>query len=80
MSPSLSVPGVEKMDFSSLRLCGSGGAPLPVAVQERFESVIGCQLNEGWGMTETAPVGTFNPREGGKKARVLRPSLSRHAR
>ena len=63
----LSVPGLEKMDFSSLRLCGSGGAPLPVAVQERFESVIGCQLNEGWGMTETAPVGTFNPREGARK-------------
>jgi long-chain acyl-CoA synthetase len=63
----LSVPGVEKMDFSSLRLCGSGGAPLPVAVQERFESVIGCQLNEGWGMTETAPIGTFCPREGGRR-------------
>jgi long-chain acyl-CoA synthetase len=63
----LSVPGLEKMDFSSLRLCGSGGAPLPVAVQERFESVIGCQLNEGWGMTETAPAGTFNPREGARR-------------
>jgi long-chain acyl-CoA synthetase len=60
----LSVPGVEKMDFSALRLCGSGGAPLPVAVQDRFESVIGCTLNEGWGMTETSPVGTFNPRDG----------------
>ncbi|HEY1779098.1 MAG TPA: long-chain fatty acid--CoA ligase [Roseiarcus sp.] len=63
----LSVPGVETMDFSSLRLCGSGGAPLPVAVQERFESIVGCQLNEGWGMTETAPVGTFNPREGARR-------------
>jgi long-chain acyl-CoA synthetase len=63
----LSVPGVESMDFSSLRLCGSGGAPLPVAVQDRFESVIGCMLNEGWGMTETAPVGTFNPREGARR-------------
>jgi long-chain acyl-CoA synthetase len=63
----LSVPGLEEMDFSSLRMCGSGGAPLPVAVQERFESVIGCQLNEGWGMTETAPVGTFNPREGARR-------------
>jgi long-chain acyl-CoA synthetase len=52
------------MDFSALRLCGSGGAPLPVAVQDRFESVIGCTLNEGWGMTETSPVGTFNPRDG----------------
>ena len=63
----LSVPGIEKMDFSALRLCGSGGAPLPVAVQERFESIIGCQLNEGWGMTETAPVGTFNPHEGARR-------------
>ena len=63
----LSVPGVEKMDFSSLRLCGSGGAPLPVAVQERFERIIGCQINEGWGMTETAPAGTFNPREGARR-------------
>src|SRR5277367_799845 len=63
----LSVPGLEKLDFSSLRLCGSGGAPLPVAVQERFESIIGCQLTEGWGMTETAPIGTFTPREGSRK-------------
>jgi long-chain acyl-CoA synthetase len=63
----LSVPGVEKMDFSSLRLCGSGGAPLPVAVQERFEKVVGCRLTEGWGMTETAPIGTFTPREGPRK-------------
>jgi long-chain acyl-CoA synthetase len=63
----LSVPGVEKMDFSSLRLCGSGGAPLPVAVQERFEQVVGRRLTEGWGMTETAPIGTFTPREGPRK-------------
>jgi long-chain acyl-CoA synthetase len=63
----LSVPGVEAMDFLSLRFCGSGGAPLPVAVQERFESVIGCKLTEGWGMTETAPLGTFTPREGARK-------------
>jgi long-chain acyl-CoA synthetase len=64
----LSVPGVEAMNFSSLRLCGSGGAPLPVAVQERFEKVIGCKLGEGWGMTETSPIGTFTPREGPRKA------------
>jgi long-chain acyl-CoA synthetase len=63
----LSVPGVETMDFSSLRFCGSGGAPLPVAVQDRFESVIGCMLTEGWGMTETAPLGTFTPREGARR-------------
>ena len=60
----LSVPGIEAMDWSSLRLCASGGAPLPVAVQQRFEKAIGCRLTEGWGMTETAPIGTFTPRVG----------------
>ena len=44
----------------------SGGAPLPVAVQERFESIIGCQLNEGWGMTETAPARDLQPARGRK--------------
>jgi long-chain acyl-CoA synthetase len=63
----LSVPGIERMDFSSLRYCASGGAPLPAAVQERFESVVGCRLTEGWGMTETAPLGTFTPRDGTRK-------------
>jgi long-chain acyl-CoA synthetase len=63
----LSVPGVESMDFSSLRLCASGGAPLPLAVQERFESIVGRRLTEGWGMTETAPLGTFTPRAGPRK-------------
>jgi long-chain acyl-CoA synthetase len=63
----LSVAGVETMDFSSLRLCASGGAPLPVAVQQRFEQVTGHRLTEGWGMTETSPLGTFTPREGPRK-------------
>jgi long-chain acyl-CoA synthetase len=63
----LGVPGVETMDFSSLRFCNSGGAPLPVAVQERFEKVVGCRLTEGWGMTETAPLGTFTPRDAPRK-------------
>ncbi len=59
----LSLPEVDKMDFSSLRLCGSGGAPLPIAVKERWDRVIGCPIFEGWGMTETSPIGTFTPRE-----------------
>ena len=63
----LSAPGAESIDWSSLRLCASGGAPLPVAVQQRFERVVGCRLSEGWGMTETAPIGTFTPRTGPQK-------------
>jgi long-chain acyl-CoA synthetase len=60
----LNLPGVETMDFSSLKLCSSGGAPLPLAVQQGFEKLTGCRLTEGWGMTETSPTGTFTPRTG----------------
>jgi long-chain acyl-CoA synthetase len=60
----LNLPGVEAMDFSSLKLCSSGGAPLPLAVQQGFEKLTGCRLTEGWGMTETSPTGTFTPRTG----------------
>jgi long-chain acyl-CoA synthetase len=60
----LNLPGVEAMDLSSLKLCSSGGAPLPVAVQQDFEKLVGCRLTEGWGMTETSPTGTFTPVSG----------------
>jgi long-chain acyl-CoA synthetase len=58
----LNLPGVETLDFSSLKFCASGGAPLPVAVQQKFQALAGCRLTEGWGMSETSPVGTFTPR------------------
>ena len=45
-------------DFSSLRVCSSGGGPLPVDVGRRVEALIGRRLTGGWGMTETSPAGT----------------------
>ncbi len=63
----LSLPGVEKMDLSSLRFCSSGGAPLPLSVQQKFEKLTGCRLCEGWGMSETSPTGTFTPAHGAVK-------------
>ncbi|MBV9077345.1 MAG: dicarboxylate--CoA ligase PimA [Methylobacteriaceae bacterium] len=51
-------PGLEGRDFSSLVYCGSGGAPLPVEVADRFERLTGHKLVGGWGMTETSPAGT----------------------
>ena len=56
-----SRPDIGKRDLSSLRFCGSGGAPLPVEVQMRFEELTGLRLRGGWGMTETAPAGTVIP-------------------
>jgi long-chain acyl-CoA synthetase len=54
-------PGVEKRDFSSLRYCGSGGAPLPVETARSLNQRIGLTLRGGWGMTETSPAGTGFP-------------------
>jgi long-chain acyl-CoA synthetase len=54
-------PGIEQRDLSALRTCGSGGAPLPVEVAERFGRISGLALPSGWGMTETSPAGTSSP-------------------
>ncbi len=54
-------PDIQKRDLSSLRYCGSGGAPLPVEIQAQFAELTGFQLRGGWGMTETAPAGTVIP-------------------
>jgi long-chain acyl-CoA synthetase len=64
----LNHPKARELDFRSLKFCGSGGAPLPVEVQTRFVELTGCKLNEGWGMTETSPTGTFTPVNGKRKA------------
>jgi long-chain acyl-CoA synthetase len=61
-------PGVDQLDLRSLKYCGSGGAPLPLEVAQRFAKLTGCNLSEGWGMTETSPTGTFTPVNGKRKA------------
>jgi long-chain acyl-CoA synthetase len=60
-------PGVAKADLRSLKWCASGGASLPLEVQQDFERTAGCRLAEGWGMTETSPTGTFTPVPGPRK-------------
>lgn len=51
-------------DLSSIRLCISGGAPLPLEVRTRFEALTGCRLVEGYGLSEASPVVTCNPIDG----------------
>ena len=60
----LNLPGVDGAALASLKVCSSGGAPLPLEVQERFQALAGVRLCEGWGMTETSPTGTFTPADG----------------
>ncbi len=59
---------IEKYDLTSLGLCISGGAPLPVEVKKAFEARTGCVVVEGYGMSETSPVVCTNPTEGENKA------------
>ncbi|WP_390349373.1 long-chain fatty acid--CoA ligase [Variovorax boronicumulans] len=61
-------PDTPQYDLHSLKLCNSGGAPLPMEVGERFRVITGTWLAEGWGMTETSPTGTFSPAHGQRKA------------
>jgi long-chain acyl-CoA synthetase len=47
-------------DVSSLRICVSGGAALPLEVLHGFEAAFGCVVLEGYGLSETSPVASFN--------------------
>ena len=60
----LDDPAVARTDFSSLRICISGGAPLPLPLKARFEAATGARVVEGYGLTESAGVVSTNPYEG----------------
>lgn len=62
------APDVGNYDFSSLRFCITGGAPMALDVHRLFEEKTGSRaLAEGYGLTEAAPGCTFNPSTGLKK-------------
>lgn len=50
-----------KLDFSGMKLTLSGGMALQQATAERWHKVTGCEICEGYGMTETSPVVSVNP-------------------
>ncbi|MCZ4602833.1 long-chain fatty acid--CoA ligase [Streptomyces sp. Lzd4kr] len=56
----LHAPGRSQADTSSLRVCISGGAALPVAVLHEFEQSFDCTILEGYGLSEASPVVCFN--------------------
>ncbi|MFJ2333375.1 long-chain-fatty-acid--CoA ligase FadD1 [Pseudomonas helleri] len=50
-----------KLDFSGLKVTLSGGMALQLSVAERWKTVTGSPICEGYGMTETSPVASVNP-------------------
>jgi long-chain acyl-CoA synthetase len=56
----LGASGRAECDLPALRLCVSGGAALPVEVLRGFEMAFGCVILEGYGLSETSPVASFN--------------------
>lgn len=67
----LDNPDLARTDFSSLRTCVSGGAPLPAPLKRRFEAETGAKLTEGYGLTETSGVVSVNPYEGVNKSGTI---------
>lgn len=54
-------PDFAKLDFSGLRLSLGGGMAVQRQVAERWLSITGRPLVEGYGLSETSPVATVNP-------------------
>lgn len=58
----------------SLVVVSSGGAPMPVEVMKAFENLFDCRILEGYGLSETSPVATFNhPQRDSKAGTVGQP-------
>jgi long-chain acyl-CoA synthetase len=53
-------PDGESFDLSSLRTCISGGSAMPVEVMRAFGEKFGATVLEGYGLSETSPVASFN--------------------
>ena len=51
-------------EFDQVRVCISGGAPLPLEVRQKFEQRTGVRVVEGYGLSEASPIIACNPLEG----------------
>jgi long-chain acyl-CoA synthetase len=60
-------PDREEFDLSSLDLCVSGGSALPVEVLRGFDEAFGAKVLEGYGLSETTGMGSFNVRDRERK-------------
>jgi long-chain acyl-CoA synthetase len=56
-----SHPRLNEVNFDSLKFTVSGGAALTSSVAKKWQSMTGCTISEGYGLSETSPVVTLNP-------------------
>jgi long-chain acyl-CoA synthetase len=63
----LHYPEASQYDLSSLKYCCSGGSAMPVEVMRRFDEKYGVNILEGYGLSETSPVASFNTLDRPKK-------------
>ena len=59
--------GERRFDLGSLRYCMAGGAPMPVEVMKAFEEKFPVKIQEGYGLSETSPVASFNTLDRARK-------------
>lgn len=57
----LTNPAFSSVNFSNLKFCAAGGMAVQITVAEKWKSVTGVAITEGYGLTETSPILTFNP-------------------
>ena len=70
----LDHPDLAKTDFAHLRVCVSGGAPLPAELAVKFKAATGATLVEGYGLSESSGVISSNPYEAeGKPGSIGQP-------
>ncbi len=56
----LNFEGRSRYDLGRLAYCSAGGAAMPVEVMKEFDELYGVNILEGYGLSETSPVATFN--------------------
>ena len=64
----LNDPEASSFDTSTLVVCASGGAAMPVELMRGFEEKFGCKVLEGYGLSETSPIASFNHPDRERKA------------
>ncbi|WP_241231365.1 long-chain-fatty-acid--CoA ligase [Sphingomonas koreensis] len=77
----LDHPNSASTDWSSLKYCISGGAPLPAELKTRFEAATGAKLIEGYGLSESSGVVSANPYVAeGKSGTIGQPIIATRVR